>query len=204
MPDRTTILTHFQQGLLTARQSLSERMEARGIRPRWMDLSLLVRDYAPASAERVMDWGLSFFVPFLAGRGLRIARLSEDAIELVLPNKNSNLDHSGQIHFGALQSAGYEAARLLWERCAPVSARDWQLLSVEAEFPHSPEGSVRLQCQLSELERERLLSEYFSTSLVEHSFQVRALDKRGLRVMEMSVRVRIAGQLKIQGGEGVK
>lgn len=137
---------------------LTTLLKQKGLSISSSDLTSLLEELSPklrnGAMGRVFDW----FRPFSAGMGLRVARLGDQHVELVLPYQTHNLSSEGYLHEGALFSAGSEAVRILWERHAPYG--EFLILFKKSQFElrQLTKEDVRVRFELIEASRETILS----------------------------------------------
>jgi hypothetical protein len=139
------------------RKNLEMKLHERGISLRSTDLAALIEARAPKSSRAALGFALDLIRPFTAGMGLRISRLSDQNIEMILPVRKRNEAAPGRIHEGAMLTAALEAARLLWLRHAPHGEFSVQLKEATLQILQDYEGDLILRMELQEMQRETVL-----------------------------------------------
>ncbi|HWU42980.1 MAG TPA: YiiD C-terminal domain-containing protein [Bdellovibrio sp.] len=150
---------NLRQQLQHAKEELKTQLEDRGIRLSAADFAALLEEISPKASHAALSYALDKVRPFSAGMGLRISRLSDSQVEMVIPARTRNLNDTKSMHEGALSTAAIEAAKLLWMRHAPLGHFDISVTRLEAEFFKTASEDCRLRMELSETTREVVLAE---------------------------------------------
>ncbi len=137
---------------------LTTLLKQKGLKLDPADLVSLLEEIAPNARNGALSYVLDWMRPFTAGMGLRVARLGDQHVELILPNKPHNQSREGVLHEGVLFSGGTEAVRLLWERHAPFG--EFKILFKKSQFElrQQPDSEVRIRFEMLEASREAVLS----------------------------------------------
>ncbi|WII72554.1 hypothetical protein QJS83_01550 [Bdellovibrio sp. 22V] len=149
----------LRQQLQSAKQELKSQLEERGIRLSAADLAALLEEVSPKASHAALSYALDIVRPFSAGMGLRISRLSDTQVEMVVPARTRNMSEANVMHEGALTTASIEAAKLLWMRHAPIGHFEINVGKVEAEFFKTLSSECRVRMELPETVREVVLAE---------------------------------------------
>lgn len=149
---------NLRQQLQTAKEGLKSQLEDRGIRLSAADLAALLEEVSPKASHAALSYALDMVRPFSAGMGLRISRLSDTQVEMVIPARTRNLSEVKQMHEGAITTAAIEAAKLLWMRHAPIGTFEVTVSRVEADFFKSQTEDCRVRMELPETTREMVLA----------------------------------------------
>ncbi len=149
---------NLRQQLQTAKEGLKSQLEDRGIRLSAADLAALLEEVSPKASHAALSYALDMVRPFSAGMGLRISRLSDTQVEMVIPARTRNLSEVKQMHEGAITTAAIEAAKLLWMRHAPIGNFEVTVSRVEAEFFKNQTEDCRVRMELPETTRELVLA----------------------------------------------
>lgn len=173
-----------------AREQVGKELEERGLRLSAEDLALLLEEWSPASSRSALSFVVDFLRSFPAGMGLRVSRLSDTQIEMVLPARAKNL-RGGVFHEGALITAGIEAALTLWERHAPLGEFKIELMTVGCELHRSTGHELRVRAELAETARETVLSQLRQGGEAASELEVQLLDEGGQRVADLALRLRM-------------
>ena len=149
---------NLRQQLQTAKHGLKAQLEERGIRLSAADLAALLEEVSPKASHAALSYAMDMVRPFSAGMGLRISRLSDTQVEMVIPARTRNKNETGTLHEGALTAAAVEAVKLLWMRHAPMGEFEISVTRMEALFVKTQEDECRLRIELAEATRESVLS----------------------------------------------
>ncbi|MGZ3772501.1 MAG: PaaI family thioesterase [Pseudobdellovibrionaceae bacterium] len=149
----------LRQQLESAKKGIKSELEERGIRLSATDVAALLEEYSPKVSHAALSYAIDLIRPFSAGMGLRISRLSDSRVEMVIPARTRNLNESGFIHEGAILTAALESAKLLWMRHAPLGHFEINVCRTEIEFFKSHSEDCRVRMELPETVREVVLAE---------------------------------------------
>lgn len=149
---------NLRQQLQIAKEGLKSQLEDRGIRLSAADLAALLEEVSPKVSHAALSYALDIVRPFSAGMGLRVSRLSDTQVEMILPSRTRNFNELNGMHEGALTTAAIEAAKLLWSRHAPLGDFEVRLSRIESSFYKNQTDECRLRLELSESTREMVLS----------------------------------------------
>lgn len=150
---------NLRQQLQQAKDGLKTQLEDRGIRLSAADLAALLEEVSPKASHAALGYALDIVRPFSAGMGLRISRLKDTQIEVVIPARTRNMNEAKQIHEGAILTAAIEAAKILWMRHAPMGNFEIAVTRIESEFFKVQTGECRLRMELAENTREVVLAD---------------------------------------------
>lgn len=149
---------NLRQQLQTAKAGLKTQLEDRGIRLSAADLAAVLEEVSPKVSHAALSYALDIVRPFSAGMGLRVSRLSDTQVEMVIPTRTRNMDENNSMHEGALTTAAIEATKLLWTRHAPMGTFEIRVSRVESSFYKTQSDDARVRLELSESTREMVLS----------------------------------------------
>lgn len=150
---------NLRQQLQTAKEGLKSQLEDRGIRLSAADLAALLEEVSPKASHAALSYALDIVRPFSAGMGLRISRLSDTQVEMVIPTRTRNFSEANHMHEGAITTAAIEAAKLLWMRHAPIGNFEVTVTRIESEFFKNQSDDCRVRMELPETTREVVLAE---------------------------------------------
>lgn len=150
---------NLRQQLQQAKDGLKTQLEDRGIRLSAADLAALLEEVSPKASHAALGYALDIVRPFSAGMGLRISRLKDTQIEVVIPARTRNMNEAKQMHEGAILTAAIEAAKILWMRHAPMGNFEIAVTRIESEFFKVQTGECRLRMELAENTREVVLAD---------------------------------------------
>ncbi len=149
---------NLRQQLQNAKDGLKTQLEERGIRLSAADLAALLEEVSPKASHAALSYVIDIVRPFSAGMGLRVSRLSDTQVEMVLPPRTHNLNEASQLHEGALTTAVIEAAKLLWMRHAPMGNFEIHVTRMECEIFKPAGAECRVRMELPETHREVILA----------------------------------------------
>jgi hypothetical protein len=106
-----------------------------------------------------LSLALDFLRPHVRALGLRVARLSRNHVEIILPSKFRNLADGGHVLEGAVVMAASEAFKWLWKQNMPEGNFTHEIRKINFEAMKPLVGNLRLRVELNELSRETALLE---------------------------------------------
>lgn len=165
-------------------------------------LASWIEDRSPWLSRRLMGAASNLAEPFTIGMGLKVDKLGEDFIEVVMPGNWRNQGEGGLIHTAALTALGESAARMFWEH--HLDLRDAQVESkrVEVRILVRPEGEMRAVFRLQEADREAILHQLRSKELISVDTQTLIYDKNGRLIAEVDVEWQLRRQLALGPSQG--
>ena len=113
--------------------------------------------------KQVLQFALDVVRPYLQSLGLRVAKLTAENIEVVLPEHPLHQDMKSFLDEGAVCSASLFAFRKLWKRNAPKGPFSWKVLKFEFEALRELQGPLHIKWNLPTLQREALYAELAET-----------------------------------------
>lgn len=176
---------NLRQQLQTAKDGLKTQLEERGIRMSAADLAALLEEVSPKVSHAALSYALDVVRPFSAGMGLRVSRLSDTHVEMMIPVRTRNLNEQGFLHEGALSTAAIEAAKLLWMRHAPMGNFTIQVTKLEMESFREVAEEGRLRLEIPESTIEVVMAEIRDTRESEAEASVRIADGNEQTVAEV-------------------
>lgn len=182
---------NLRQQFQTAKAGLKNQLEERGIRLNAADLAALLEEVSPKASNAALSYALDILRPFSGGMGLRVSRLSDTQIEMVLPSRARNMTENKNLHEGALVTAAMEAAKILWIRHAPMGEFDIQVQHCEAEFLKAHSEECRLRMELSEALRETILAEIRGQREASCEVVIKAYDDNEQTLAEFNLSLRL-------------
>lgn len=179
----------LRQQFQTAKDGLKTQLEERGIRLSPADLAALLEELSPKASHAALSYALDMVRPFSAGMGLRISRLSDTQVEMIIPARTRNLNDLHQIHEGAMTTASIEAAKLLWMRHAPMGTFEVIVNRMNIEFFKAEQNECRLRMELSEMTRETVLAEIRERRESTASAELKIFDEHELSVADIHLQL---------------
>lgn len=147
----------LRQQVQTAKAGLKSQLEERGIKLNPVDLAALLEEVSPAASNAALSYALDILRPFSSGMGLRVSKLADNHIEVIIPNRQRNMSEFKVLHEGALQTAALETVKILWTRHAPMGVFEISLAKMETEIFGNSAEEVRMRFELPEASREEAL-----------------------------------------------
>ncbi|MNL29228.1 hypothetical protein D3C87_1509050 [compost metagenome] len=176
---------NLRQQLQTAKDGLKNQLEERGIRMSAADLAALLEEISPKVSHAALSYALDVVRPFSAGMGLRVSRLSDTHLEMVIPTRTRNLNEDKMMHEGALVTAAIEAAKLLWSRHAPMGNFVITVTKIEFEMHRELLADGRLRIELPEATKEVVLSEVRDHRSSQAEAEVKVFDENEQAVADV-------------------
>lgn len=149
----------LRQQLSSTKKSIKDKLEERGIRLSATDLAALIEEVSPKASNVALSYALDIVRPFSAGMGLRVSRLSDSNIEMVIPARTRNMNEENIMHEGALAGASVEAAKILWLRHAPLGDFKMNALKINMNIHKVCSGDCRIRMELPENLKENVLAQ---------------------------------------------
>lgn len=134
-----------------------------------------------------LSLALDFMRPHVRALGLRVARLSKDNIELILPAKFRNQSEAGYVLEGALVMAACEAAKWLWQQNRPEIGFQHGIQKIQLSCLQPLQGDLRLRIGLSEISRETVFLQLSKMNRSEHQDLVMIYDKDEQLVAQVEI-----------------
>lgn len=169
--------------------SIREFLRKNGLQLSSLDLTSLIEELSPESSRRVLSYALDFVRPFTRGMGLRVVRLSDTQVELILPDRAKNRSEARTLSEAAMITAGLEAVKIQWHRHAPLG--DFHVMILEAKFKKHKNvaGATRVKMELPAPQREKALAELRRSRVFEAEHDVAFFDDNDQKVAELNVKV---------------
>ena len=177
----------FRKNFELAQNQLKKELESRGIRLSTADFAALLEEFAPSASRAAMSSVLEFMKPFTAGLGLRVARLSDAQVEVIVPPRSRNLNEAGHLHEAVLLAASSEACGLLLKRHAPMGKFVIQTKTARIEILREMKDEARVRWEFVETVREKVLSELRQQRRSEIEAQLRIVDENEQVMAEVSL-----------------
>lgn len=181
----------LRKGLETAQSQVRKELESRGLNLSAADLAALIEEIAPTASRAALSGALDFLRPFTAGLGLRVARLSDTQIELIIPSRERNRGSDDKLHEGVLIGAGVEAAKLLWSRHAPLGAFDAEVRAMTYDAHRSTSSPVRVRLELGETARENALAQLRKDREATSDLSLRFIDDEEQSIADMTLSLKL-------------
>lgn len=189
------------QGLVEDKlwQNLKVFFEVKGIRPHIVDFMSYVEKWTPQASREALSYFLDFFRSSTLGMGIRVSKLNDTQIEVVLPKRPRNLDEDGGWLDSSIITASVECFKILWLRHAPIGEFHFEVEKISYEKRKNEHSeSLRIRYELSTEVREAALTELRvnSGTLVDTSLFV--FDDRESIVSEIKIVTRLKSALQLK------
>jgi hypothetical protein len=148
--------------------------------------------YVLKRGRRSLNFALDFFQPHVLSLGLRVAKLSRAQVELVIPDKDRNLDLQGLMQEGVVVSAGVEAVKLLWGQNKPDGNFKQNLRGLELEVFKPMKGMLRLRMEMAELSRESAYASLATTQQAEQDLIAQIFDSQEQAVAQIKFSLKLS------------
>ncbi|CAE80963.1 YiiD C-terminal domain-containing protein [Bdellovibrio bacteriovorus] len=193
---------NLRQQLQNAKDGLKSQLEERGIRLSAADLAALLEEVSPKASHAALSYALDIVRPFSAGMGLRISRLSDTQVEMVVSARTRNLNEVKTMHEGALVTAAIEAAKLLWMRHAPMGSFEINVTRLESELFKVTSEECRVRMELPETVREVVLAEVRDRREAKAEVELKVFDSNDQAVAEFRLHLSFKHTPALPGSEG--
>lgn len=205
----TTLLSkglELEQGLRKnleqVQSQLRTELESRGVRLSTVDLAALVEEMAPGFSKAALNSVLDYLKPFTAGLGFRVARLSDTQIELVVPSRTRSRTDTGEMHEAVFVAGAIEAARLLWNRHAPLGDFQVQVRSLQLDIHRPTRQDVRVRFELPETQRETCLAQLRQLREARSEASLRIIDEGEQEIAQVEMVLNLRHQPALESPEG--
>lgn len=178
--------------MTSLQKQIRKELESRGLRWNPTDAAAFIEEIAPVRSREALGAALSYLRPFSSQVGYRVARLSDQAVEVLVPARRRNFNEESVFHEGVLVTAAIEACKLLWVRHAPIGDFHAEVRSLSAKI-HRPSGlELRGRADLSEAVREGVLSQLRQQRRAEADMDLRFFDRSEQLIAEVSLSLKFA------------
>ncbi|MFP5519430.1 MAG: hypothetical protein ACLGGX_05970 [Bdellovibrionia bacterium] len=190
----TTLITNVKG-------QVEQGLKERGLKLDPADLTALLEEISPEASKAALSYALDIFKPFTQGMGVRIARLSDSHIEVVLPQRPHNLTAHKEFHEGVVLGAGLEAIRTLWARHAPLGEFFLYATKVNLEIHRPPLKELRFKLEMIEAQREAVLAELRRHRKSQQDLQLKIYDENDQLVADLDVQIALQFQPSLAASE---
>lgn len=173
-----------------AKDGLKAQLDERGIRLSAADMAALLEEVSPKASHAALSYALDIIRPFSAGMGLRVSRLSDTQVEMVLPARSRNLTELKTMHEGAYTTAGIEAAKLLWMRHAPMGNFEISVGKLDLTIFKDLSADCRIRMELQETTRELVLAELRAHRESNTDVELKYFDENDQAVAELRLQLK--------------
>ncbi len=142
--------------------------------------------------RRGLNFALDLLQPHVLAMGLRVAKLSRAHVEVVVPDKERNLDSRGLIQDGVVMTSAIEACRFLWDQNRPEGPFTMELEHFQMDLLKPFRGELRIRIELPELVREASYTELETSQKSQHELQAQVFDQSEILLAQIRVGVRLS------------
>ena len=146
-----------------------------------------VEDYSKPGFQAMWSFVVNVMRPFSSGMGLRIATLSPQQVEIVIPDWLRNKDEKF-LHEATYLTAAKEGLRIWIQRLLGPTT-EFELKSIQIKTLHPIEGNARVCFLLEDSEKEILLHHLQQKQNLEHVFSWTVLDENEMKCAEVELKV---------------
>ena len=170
---------------------LQTQIRNHGVQISTSDLAALIENISPKASQNVLSYALDFFSPIAMGMGLKIARLSDTQVEVVIPFRKKNLTENHELNESVCTTAAVEGVRCLWRRHAPLGQLEIKVLEMRFKKHRLLQGACRARMELSPAHREKVLAQLRRQQISECENNIALYDDKDQKVAEISVRLEL-------------
>jgi hypothetical protein len=137
--------------------------------------------------KTVLNFALDMIKPYLQTLGLRISKLSEEQIEVVLPEKFKYMDINQELDEGAVCSAAVFSFRQLWNRNSPKGHFEIHIQKIHFERFRDLHSDLLLRLELGKLNREAIFADLSDTKRASTDMIVHIYDREEQLVGQVNI-----------------
>lgn len=157
-----------------------------------------VEDYSKPGFHAMWSFVVNVMRPFSSGMGLRVANLSPQQVEIVVPNWLRNQDEKS-LHEATYLTAAKEGLRL-WIQRLLGSSTTLEVKQFQMRVLHPVETQARVTFQLDDTEKELFLHQLQQNEIIERNFVWTVTDENDLKCAEIEMKVQLKVPLRLESG----
>lgn len=163
-----------------------------------------VEDYSKPGFQAMWSFVVNVMRPFSSGMGLRVANLSPQQVEIVIPDWLRNKDEKF-LHEATYLTAAKEGLRIWIQRLLGPST-EFEIKMIQIKTIHPIEGNARVIFQFEDSEKEIFLHHLQQKKNLEQIFNWTVTDENELKCaeVELKVYIELPAQLESQGHKKAK
>ena len=146
-----------------------------------------VEDYSKPGFQAMWSFVVNVMRPFSSGMGLRVAALSPQHVEIVIPDWLRNKDEK-YLHEATYMTAAKEGLRIWIQRLLGPTT-EFELKQVQIKSLQPIEGSARVCFQLEDSDKEIFLHHLQQKQKLEHIFTWVVIDENEVKCAEVELKV---------------
>ena len=138
-----------------------------------------IEQWSPFLAKKI--WGLTPFLnsPFIIALALKVQNLTDETVEVQIPNTLQNRNELGELHSSVMISAAQFASQIIWKRHIRPQLEEMSLTELQSHFALRPSKSKAfVRAKLAETEREAVLRKLKIGETVSHEMTVVVTDDK--------------------------
>ena len=145
--------------------TVKKQLGKQGLRMNPVDFAGFIEPWAPQASREILSTVLDFFRPLALGLGLRISKLKDTQLEMILPARKKNRNENEQMDESALLAAALRGTKILWLRNAPLGQFKQTVKTIQLRAVDTPDEGMSilnkyyLRVELPETHRELVLSQ---------------------------------------------
>ncbi len=145
-----------------------------------------VEDYSKPGFQAMWSFVVNVMRPFSSGMGLRVASLSPQQVEIVVPDWLRNKDEKF-LHEATFLTAAKEGLRI-WIQRLLGPATEFEIKQIQIKMLRPVESSARVCFQLSDSEKEIFLHQLQQKQQIEYLFAWTVLDENEMKCAEVEIK----------------
>lgn len=161
-----------------------------------------VEDYSKPGFQAMWSFVVNVMRPFSSGMGLRVATLSPQQVEIVIPDWLRNKDEK-YLHEATYLTAAKEGLRL-WTQRLLGPATDMELKSSQIKCLHPIESHARVCFQMEDADKEIFLHHLQQQKNLDHVFTWAVLDENDMKCAEVELKVSLKLPARLESGSQKK
>ncbi len=171
---------------------VKEQLKGSGLHFRLEDLSALLEDLSPRASRLLMSYVLNHLRSISHTLGLRVAKLTDNFIEIVLPYQTHNRNMLGEMSEAVLVGAATESCRILWNRRLENESSSLRIQKIEYRLLRPVSSDVRVRVEIEEGQCQTALLDLRAKQEARVKHQIRVCDFQEQLLVELEVDLMIS------------
>ncbi len=155
-----------------------------------------VEDYSKPGFHAMWSFVVNVMRPFSSGMGLRVANLSPQQVEIIIPNWLRNKDEK-TLHEATYLTAAKEGLRLWIQRLLGPSTT-MEIKQFQMKVLHPVETQARVSFQLDDVEKELFLHQLQQKETIERNFIWNVTDEHEIKCAEIELKVELRVPMRLE------
>ncbi len=181
----------LKEGLAKTREAVEaqvkEQLKGSGLQFRLEDLSALLEDLSPRASRLLMSYVLNHLRSISHTMGLRVAKLTDNFIEIVLPLQTHNCNLLGEMSEAVLVGAAGESCRLLWNRRLENESNTLRIQKLEYRLLRPVSADVRVRVEIEEGQCQTVLLDLRAKQEAKVKHHIRVCDFQEQLLVELEL-----------------